>query len=185
MRSIIFVISMLMLTLSVQAQRRLHGQQGLQATIGVVDKFDKSSIHTGFALSRFTKNSHQWKFGAEYLHKKLQYRLQPVPVEQFTAEVGYYRTFLSDGSKTFFFTAGLSGMAGYELVNRDRTFLYDGSTLMSKSKFLMGGAFSFEIETCLVDEIILLTGFRGRVLPASTVNDFHTQFYAGIKFIIN
>ena len=49
----------------------------------------------------------------------------------------------------------------------------------------MGGAFSFEIETYLVDEIILLMGFRGRVLPASTVNDFHTQFYAGIKFIIN
>jgi hypothetical protein len=76
-------------------------------------------------------------------------------------------------------------MAGYELLNRDRSLLYDGSTLLSKSRFLFGGAFSFEIVIYMVDQIILLTGFRGRVLPASTVNDFHTQFYAGIKFIIN
>jgi hypothetical protein len=107
MRSIIFVISMLMLTLTVQAQRRLHGQQGLQATIGKVDKFDKSGLHAGVALSQFTKNSHQWRFGAEFLRKKLQYRLQFVPLEQFTVDGGYYRTVLSDGSKTFFFTAGL------------------------------------------------------------------------------
>ena len=185
MRTIILVVSMLALTLSVQAQRRLHGQQGLQATIGKVDKFGKSGLHAGFALSRFTKNSHQWKFGAEYLRKKLEYRLQSVPVEQFTVEGGYYRTVLSDFSKTFFFSAGLSGMAGYELVNRNRSVLYDGSTLLSKSKFLMGGAFSFEIETYIVDQIILLMGFRGRILPTSSVNGFHSQFYAGIKFIIN
>jgi len=76
-------------------------------------------------------------------------------------------------------------MAGYELVNRDRYLLYDGSTLMSKSKFLIGCAISFEIETYLTDGIILLTGFRQRILPASTVNRFHYQLSLGIKFIVN
>jgi len=184
MRNVLFFI-MLTLAVSVQAQRRLPGQQGLQATVGKVDKFDKSSVHTGVALSQFTKNSHQWKFGAEYLHKKLHYRIQSVPVEQFTVEGGYYRTLLSDGSKTFFFTAGVSGMAGYELVNRDRSLLYDGSTILSKSKFLFGDVFSFEVETYIFDQIILLTGFRERILPGSTINKFHSQFYAGVKFIIN
>ena len=185
MRNVIFTVILLMLTVSAQAQRRLHGQQGLQATIGKVDGLTKNSLHAGVALSQFTKNSHQWTFGVEYLHKKLPYIAQWVPIEQFTGEAGYYRTFLSDRSKTFFFTAGISGLAGYELVNRDKPLLYDGSTLISRSKFLFGGAFSFEIETHITDGIILLTGFRQRVLPSSSVNKFHCQLSAGIKFIIN
>jgi len=182
---IIFVISLILLTVCVQAQRRLPGQRGLQATAGTVGGFDKSAFHCGFAFSQFTRNQNRWTFGAEYLLKKLQYKAQVVPVEQFTAEGGFYYTFLSDGGKTFFFTAGASGLTGYELVNRDKSLLYDGSILLSQSKFLIGGALSLEIETHIVDRIILLTGLRQRIFPTSTVNKFHTQFSVGIKFIIN
>ena len=180
------IISLLLaLTVSLQAQRRLHGQQGLQATIGTVDGFKTNHLHAGVALSQFTKNGHQWTFGAEYLRKKLPYKAQWVPVEQFTGEAGYYRTLLSDFSKTFFVSAGLSGMAGYEWVNRDKPLLFDGSTLLSKSKFLYGAAISFEIETYLSDGIIFLTGCRLRILPSSTVSKFHYQLGIGLKFIIN
>jgi len=185
MKRIFIIISVIMLTVPVQAQRRLPGQQGLQATIGKVDGFTKNSIHAGVALSRFTKNSHRWKFGAEYLCKKLEYRENLIPIGQFTAEGGYYRTALADRRKNFFFTAGISGLAGYELVNRDRPLLFDGSTILSESKFLFGGAFSFEIEAYTVDRIILLAGFRQRILPTSSINTFHNQLYLGIKFIIN
>ena len=185
MRYLFLSILLMTLSITVQAQRRLHGQQGLQATIGKVDGLSKNSIHAGAALSQFTKNGHQWSFGAEYLRRKYQYRQQLVPVEQFTGEAGYYRTILSDGSKTVFFSAGFSGIAGYELVNRNNFLLYDGATLMSENKFLFGGALSFEIETYIIDNIILLTGFRQRILPNSTVNKFHNQICIGIKFIIN
>ena len=110
MKNLILLVLLLALSVSVQAQRRLHGQQGLQATIGRVDGFSKTSLNAGVALSRFTRNSHQWTFGAEYLRKKLLYEHQYVPVEQFTGEAGYYRTFLSDRRKTFFCSVGLSGM---------------------------------------------------------------------------
>jgi len=185
MRYAIFLVFLLILSLSVQAQRRLHAQQGLQATIGKVDGWRKHTIHTGLVMSQFTKNGHQWKFGAEYLRKKYLYGEQFIPLEEITGEAGYYRTVLSDRSKTFFISAGLSGMAGYELVNRDNTLLDDGSTLVSQSKFIYGGAISFEIETYLTDGIILLTGFRQRILPSSTVNKFHNQLSIGVKFIIN
>ena len=185
MRYVIFSL-LLTLTVTVQAQRRLHGQQGFQATVGKVDGFKTNSLHAGAAFSQFTKNGHQWTFGAEYLCKKLPYNnAQWVPVEQFTGEGGYYRTLLSDFTKTFFFTAGISGMAGYELVNRNKPALYDGSTLLSQSRFIFGGAVSFEIETYFSDGIILLTGFRQRIMPASTVNMFHYQLSIGLKFIIN
>ena len=185
MRNALLISLLLALTVSVQAQRRLQGQQGLQATIGKVDGFSKNSVHAGIAWSQFTKNSHRWVFGVEYLRKKLPYQTRLIPVEQFTGEGGYYRTLVSDFSKTFFFSAGLSGMAGYELINRDQPLLDDGSTILSQSKFLYGGAISFEIETHLTDGIILLTGFRQRILPSSTVNMFHHQWSIGIKFIVN
>jgi hypothetical protein len=185
MKNTILVILFIALATPLQAQRRLHGQQGLQATVGKADGLRNNSLNVGGAFSQFTKNGHQWKFGAEYLCKKIQYGAQSLPIEQFTADGGYYRTLLSDGGKNFFFTAGISAMAGYELVNRDVPLLYNGATIVSKSKFLFGGAISFEIETYIIDQIILLTGFRQRILPSSTVNSFRSQFYLGIKFIIN
>ena len=184
-KSIVLIISFLLLTLSGQAQRRLPGQQSLQATIGTVNGLGNNTLHCGFAFSQFNKNQNRWTFGAEYLLKKLEYRIQTISIEQFTGEGGYFYTFLSDGSKTFFFTAGVSGMAGYEQVNRGKSILYDGSTLLSKSKFLFGGAFSFEVEAYVIDRVILLANFRQRILPASTVNRFNSQFGMGIKFIIN
>ena len=41
-----------------------------------------------------------------------------IPVEQFTAEGGYYLKFLSDRRKTFFLSLGLSALAGYEVSNK-------------------------------------------------------------------
>ena len=185
MKNIILVISLIMLTVTVQAQRRLPGQQGLQATIGKVDGLSGKSIHAGASLSKFTKNKHRWSYGVEFLCKKSQYNAQYIPVEQFTGEAGYYRTFLSDGGKTFFLSLGISGMAGYEAVNKDKSLLNDGSAVMSKSGFLIGGALSFEMEAYIIDHIILVAGFRQRFLPTSNVNRFHNQLGIGIKFIIN
>lgn len=184
MRYAIISILFVMLTLQVQAQRRLPGQQGLQVTAGPVD-YSKKSIHAGLALSKFTKNSNQWIFGADYFRKKLLYRDQYIPVEYFAGEAGYNLTFLSDGNKNFFFSVGLSGMLGYELVNRDKDLLYDGSTVLTGSGFLYGCAFSLGIETYLADRVILLTGIRQLILPSSSVNKFHHQLSLGIKFIIN
>jgi hypothetical protein len=185
MKRIIFVIILVLLTVTAQAQRRLPGQRGLQVTSGTVNGFEKNTFHCGAALTQFTKNKNRWTFGAEYLLKKQRYREQVIPVEQFTGEGGFYYTFLTAGGKTFFFTAGASGMMGYESVNRNEFLLYDGSTLLSQSKFLIGGALSFEIETYIFDRVILLTGVRQRILPTSTVNRFNTQLGVGIKFIIN
>ncbi len=64
--------------------------------------------------------------GGEYLYKKYDYKDMRIPVEQFTAEEGYYLKFLSDRRKTFFLSLGLSALAGYETSNRNETLLPDG-----------------------------------------------------------
>lgn len=187
---------LLLLTLSLvligqaQAQRYLPGQKGVQVTGGFVDGFklrnqDGQAFFGGIALSSYTKSGNRWVFGAEYLQKKHVYKNILIPVSQITAEGGYYYKFLSDPSKTVFFSVGASAMAGYETINWGKELLFDGATITTEDNFLYGGAVSFEIETYLTDKLVLLLNARERILLGSDINKFHTQVGVGIKFIIN
>jgi hypothetical protein len=183
--TVIFIIA-LCLTFQAQAQRYLHGQHGIQITAGTVNgiNFNKG-FHAGAAFSSYTKNGNRWVFGGEYLEKRFEYKDLRIPQTQFTAEAGYYLNFLSDRSKTLFFSAGLSALAGYESVNRDKKLLPDGATINNKDAFLYGGAITLEMEIFLTDRLVLLVNVRERVLGGSSVGIFNTQLGTGLKFIIN
>lgn len=172
------------------AQRYLPGMKGIQVTAGAVDGFklsrqDGQAFSLGATLATYTKNGNRWVLGGEYLQKNLQYEDMYIPVSQFTGEAGYYFKFLSDKSKTFFLSLGLSLLGGYETINRGKELLYDGTTIQNKDNFLYGGAITLESETYLTDRLVLIIGARERFLPASSVSDFHFQLNVGIKFIIN
>lgn len=184
-----FILSLALME-QAHAQRYLPGQKGIQITGGVVDGFkfkkeDGQAFFGGVALSTYTKNGNRWTFGGEYLQKSYEYKDKLIPLSQITAEGGYYLKFLSDPSKTVFFSIGLSAMTGYETINWGKELLFDGATITSEDNFLYGGAVSFEIETYLTDRVVLLLNARERVLGGSAVNMFHTQIGLGVKIIIN
>lgn len=189
-RIAVFLILSLVLIGQALAQRYLPGQKGIQLTGGFVDGFtldkkDGQAFFGGIALSTYTKNGNRWTFGAEYMQKSHEYKDILIPVSQITAEGAYYLNFLSDRSKTLFFSVGLSAMAGYEMVNWGKELLFDGATITSEDNFLYGGAISFEIETFLSDRFALLINARERILFGSEINKFHTQVGIGFKVIIN
>lgn len=189
-RITLFIILSLALIGQAHAQRYLPGQKGIQITGGFVDGFtlekkDGQAFFGGLTLSTYTKNGNRWVFGTEYMQKSHEYKDMLIPVSQITAEGGYYLNFLSDRSKTLFFSVGLSVMAGYETVNWGKELLFDGATITSKDNFLYGGAVSFEIETFLSDRFALLINARERILYGSEINKFHTQVGIGFKVIIN
>lgn len=185
----VFILSLTLIG-QAQAQRYLPGQKGIQATGGFADGFtlekkDGQAFYGGMALSAYTKNGNRWVFGTEYMQKSHEYKDILIPVSQITAEGGYYLKFLSDASKTVFFSAGASAMAGYETINWGKELLSDGAAITSKDNFLYGGAVSFEIETFLSDRVAVLINARERILFGSSINKFHTQVGAGLKIIIN
>ena len=172
------------------AQRYLPGMKGLQVTAGMTDGVHWNAgsdfaYHIGAAYSVYTKNANRWVIGGEYLHKKYDYKDMRIPVEQFTAEGGYYLKFLSDPTKTVFLSVGGSALAGYETVNWGERILYDGSRLLAKDAFVYGGAITLELEAYVTDRIVLLAGIRERVLWGSSLDLFTTQFGLGVKFIIH
>ena len=181
----------LVVTDRAHAQRALPKMRGLEVRGGMVDGFHSSSklnetgYYVGAAMSVYAKNASKWVFGAEYLNRYHPYKDGRIPVAQFTAEGGYYFKFLSDGSKTVFFSIGGSALAGYETVNWGERLLHDGSTIQNKDAFLYGGAITLEVETYLTDGIILLLTGRERILWGTTTGHFHTQFGVGLRFMIN
>ena len=61
------------------------------------------AYHIVAAYSVYTKNANRWVLGGEYFEKRYNYKDINIPVQQFTAEGGYYLNFLSDRRKTFSF----------------------------------------------------------------------------------
>lgn len=193
MRKILCILSLFVVCLhfnQAHAQRYLPGMKAIQVTAGMADGFhwsDQSDFayHIGAAYSVYTKNANRWVIGGEYLEKRYDYKDIRIPVQQFTAEGDYYLNFLSDRRKTFFLSAGLSALAGYETSNRSNKLLPDGSTLLNKDAFVYGGALTLELETYLTDRWVLLLNVRERALFGSSIGKFHTQVGVGMKFIIN
>lgn len=194
MKKVLFLLCMVVcfvLTDKAYAQRCLPGMRGIRVTGGMADGFhspDKRNelgYYFGLSLDSYTKHCNRWVFGAEYLQKYHSYKAIRIPTSQFTAEGGYYLTFLSDANKMFLLSLGGSALAGYETNNWGEKLLYDGSTLQSGDNFIYGGAVSLELETYLSNRVVLLLNARERCLWGSDTGKFHFQFGAGIKFLIN
>ena len=193
MKKLVFIMTLFALCLhfnQARAQRYLPGMKGLQVTAGMADGVHWNSntdfaYHIGAAYSVYTKNANRWVIGGEYLHKKYDHKDMRIPVEQFTAEDGYYLKFLSDRRKTFFLSLGLSALAGYETSNRGDKLLPDGAMLSDEDCFIYGSVLTLELEAYLTDRVALLLNARERMLFGSDIGKFHTQVGLGLKFIIN
>jgi Conjugative transposon protein TraO. len=173
------------------AQRCLPSMQGLQVTGGMVDGFHSSDkknelgYYFGMSMATYTKHANKWVFGGEFLNKYYPYKDSRIPVNQFTAEGGYYLKFLSDHSKTILFSLGASALVGYEISNNGEKLLFDGATLQNKDGFIYGSAITLEMETYLSDRIVFLLTARERILWGTTTGHFRGQFGVGLKFLIN
>ena len=103
MKKLVFIMTLFALCLhfnQARAQRYLPGMKGLQVTAGMADGVHWNSntdfaYHIGAAYSVYAKNANRWVIGGEYLHKKYDYKDMRIPVEQFTAEGGYFLKFRS------------------------------------------------------------------------------------------
>lgn len=187
---IVCIILCFALTGQVQAQRYLPGQRGIQVTGGFADRFilqkaDGQAFYSGLAVSTYNKKGNRWVFGGEYFQKRYAYKDVLIPVSQITAEGGFYYKFLSDPSKTCFFSVGGSALAGYETQNWGKKLLSDGATITGKDSFIYGAALTLEMETFITDRLIFLVNARERMLFGSSVNRFRFQAGIGLKIIIN
>lgn len=171
------------------AQRCLPGMKGVQFSADMVDGFysTKAGDGTGYAFSlaffNYVKGGNKWVYGVEYVRRNCRYRTVGVPMEQYTADAGYYLNLLSSTGKVFFLNAGLSGVIGYEEVNGGRRTLYDGASLSKCSAFIYGCAATLEAEVFITDNIAAAARLRGRVLWGGASGVFHCLYGISLKYV--
>lgn len=171
------------------AQRCLPGMKGVQFSADMVDGFysTKAGDGTGYAFSlaflNYVKNGNKWEYGVEYVRRNCRYRTVGVPMEQYTADAGYFLNLLSSPGKVFFLNAGLSGVIGYEEVNGGRRTLYDGASLSKCSAFIYGCAATLEAEVFVTDNIAAAARLRGRALWGGASGVFHCLYGISLKYV--
>ena len=171
------------------AQRCLPGMKGVQFSADMVDGFysTKAGDGTGYAFSlaffNYVKGGNKWVYGVEYVRRNCRYRTVGVPMEQYTADAGYFHNLLSSPGKVFFLNAGLSGVVGYEEVNGGRRTLYDGASLSKCSAFIYGCAATLEAEVFITDNIATAARLRGRALWGGASGVFHCLYGVSLKYV--
>lgn len=178
---ILLILFLIALVPAVMAQRYIPKMSWIEVGAGSTDKL-------GFYLQAeygfYTRNKHHWKFGANYHQNSFTYAKGKIPVTTLTAEGGYFLRLLSDRKKTFFLSAGLQGILGYEWVNWGEKTLADGGLIQDRDRFVYGGALGIEMEYFLNDRFVLLLHVREKCLGGSDVGLWHTEFGLGIKMML-
>ena len=173
------------------AQRCLPGQTGVQLGGGACggfllrDKYGAWSFHAELSVVRYVRKTRYWEFGVGYLRKDYPYREAMLPKEQFTAGAGYFVPIVHDRRDNFMAMTGVSGLLGYETVNRGEKRLYDGAALKNRNNFIYGGEITLSGEAYLCDRAVLLLMLRERIMGGSSVSCFHTLLGVGLRIMIH
>ena len=172
------------------AQRCLPGQTGVQLGGGACggfllrDGYGAWSFHAELSVVRYVRKTRYWEFGVGYLRKVYPYREAMLPKEQFTAGAGYFVPIVHDRRDNFMAMTGVSGLLGYETVNRGEKRLYDGAALKNRNNFIYGGEITLSGEAYLCDRAVLLLMLRERIMGGSSVSCFHTLLGVGLRIMI-
>jgi len=89
---------------------------------------------------------------------------------------------LGDTRKNITLNAGITGVVGYESINRGEAMLYDGAKIMSEDNFVYGAGGRLTFETYLSDRFVLVLQGRTKVLWGTDLRQFRPSAGVGLRF---
>ncbi|SKA33129.1 Conjugative transposon protein TraO [Chitinophaga eiseniae] len=181
-----YMITLLLAFLGItgaNAQRMLPGQKGLEVHAGMLsnDRPEKN-YYLALGMNSFAKSGN-YGFGLiEYNHQEATYKAIRIPLESYFVEGGYSLRLLGDARRQISLYASLSGVVGYQTINRGKQLLYDGSQVLSEEGLLYGGGGRLSLETYLCDRMVLLLQGRVRMLWGAAIDQFRPSAGLGLRF---
>lgn len=185
MKKYIYMLMLLLIGISAShAQRMLPKQKGLEVNAGVLlDDHIGNDYYLNIGMTINGKNGNYQLWGLEYTHQYHDYKTIRIPLETYTAEGGYSFFLLGDFGKNITLNAGITGVVGYEQVNRGKSLLDDGAKILSDDNFIYGLGGRLSLETYLSDWLVLLLQGRVKALWGTDLKQFRPS--AGVGFRIN
>lgn len=166
-----------------QAQRMLSKQKGLEVSSGVFsnDKIGSDYyLYLGITINGKNGNYQLWVL--EYTHQYHGYKNLRIPQETYTAEGGYSLFLLGDARKNITLNAAITGVVGYESINRGEAILYDGARIVSENNFIYGAGGRLTFETYLSDRFVLVLQGRTKVFWDTDLEQFRPSAGVGLRF---
>lgn len=175
---------LVLMTITVtQAQRMLPKQKGLEISTGVLsdDKIG-NDYYISLGMTVNGKNGNYQLWALEYTHQYHNYKDLRIPQETYTAEGGYSLFLLGDARKNITLNAAITGVVGYETINRGETMLYDGAKILSEDNFIYGAGGRLSFETYLSNQFVLVLQGRTKVLWGTDLQQFRPSAGLGLRF---
>ena len=184
MKKYIYTMMLVLMGITIaQAQRMLPKQKGLEVSAGVLsDDEIGNDYYINVAMTLNSKNGNYHLWALEYTHQYHSYKELRIPQETYTAEGGYSFFLLGDARKNITLNAAITGVFGYESINRGEAMLYDEAKILSEDNFIYGAGGRLSLETYLSDRIVLLLHGRTKVLWGSDLEQFRPSVGVGLRF---
>jgi len=168
---------------AVQAQRMLPKQKGLEINAGVLsNEKPAKDYYLNIAMTVYSKNGNYQLWALEYNHQYTSYRDLNIPLETYFAEGGYSLQLLGDYRKVITLNAVLTGVVGYETINRGKDLLYDGAVIKNEEGFVYGAGGRLSLETFLSNHFVLLIQGRAKMLWGTSREQFRPSAGLGLRF---
>ncbi|WP_026726970.1 conjugal transfer protein TraO [Flavobacterium denitrificans] len=184
MKKYIYTVMLVLMSITIaQAQRMLPKQKGLEVNAGVLSN-DKigNDYYINMTMTVNGKNGNYQLWALEYAHQYYQYKDLRIPQETYTAEGGYSFFLLGDARKNITFNAAVTGVVGYESINRGEELLFDGAKIISEDNFIYGAGGRLSFETYLSDHFVLVLQGRTKVLWGTDLKQFRPSAGVGLRF---
>ncbi|MEA9412611.1 conjugal transfer protein TraO [Flavobacterium sp. PL02] len=184
MKKFIYTVMLVLMSITMaKAQRMLPKQKGLEVNAGVLSN-DKigNDYYLNIGMTVNGKNGSYQLWSLEYSHQYHDYKELRIPQETFTAEGGYSFFLLGDARKNITLNAAITGVVGYESINRGEIMLYDGAKILSEDNFIYGAGGRLTIETYLSDRFVLVLQGRAKVFWGTDLEQFRPSAGVGLRF---
>lgn len=184
-RFFITVVLLVTSTTALYSQRLIKGQKGFEATLGIVSSQkaiqNNYYIQAGMTINGKKGNYQIWS--AEYSRRTYEFESYPIPVETMLAEGGYSFMLFGDLAKNISLNFGITGGAGYEIINNSNRLLPNGAVLEGRDGFVYGAGTRLSLETYLSDHFVLLLQGMVKVLWGTSAEQFSPSAGAGLRYI--
>jgi hypothetical protein len=183
MRKYIIMFMLVILSIKIHAQRMVYKQKSMEVNTGILSTNKVgNNFYVNLTLNSFAKHGHYWIWGIEYQKKTMEYKTWEIPIEDFLGELGYSMKLLSDSRKFITFNGGITGVGGYELVNKGDSVLLDGGVLQNKNQFVFGTGGRLSLEVYLSNRLVFMLQGRIKVLWGTDLERFRPSTGTGLRF---
>ena len=183
MKKYIYTMMFVLIGITItQAQRMLPKQKGLEVNAGTLSyDYPGRSYYLNIGMTLNGRNGNYQLWALEYTHQYDEYKNLRLPQETYTAEGGYSFFLLGDARKNITLNAAITGVLGYESINRGEALLYDGAKILTEDNFIYGAGGRLSFETYLSDRFVLILQGRTKVFWGTDLEKFRPSAGLGLR----